>query len=296
MARVHLIDASPYIFRAFYSLPHSIKSPAGKPANATYGYTEFLIQVLKKEEPTHVVVAFDGSLTTSFRSEIYAEYKAQRKEPPSELKEQIEDCFRVTEAMGMTALIDDRYEADDIIGTLTMELRKEDYGIVIISNDKDLLQFVNQKVTFWDFARDERYDAEKVKDKLGVAPEQITDFLALSGDSVDNIPGVKGIGQKTAALLLSHFSDMEEIYTNLDAVDSLSVRAAKAIRNKLQEEKEMAQISKQLATIALDAPVDVDLKSFEYRGANRTEIASLFDELGFGDIRERIPKWRESQK
>lgn len=294
MATVHLIDASPYIFRAFYSLPHSITSPSGKPTNATYGYTEFLIQILKKEKPTHIVIAFDGSLTTSFRNEIYAEYKAQRQEPPSELKKQMDDCFRVTSAMGMTPLIDDRYEADDIIGTLTVELRKENHGIVIVSNDKDMLQFVDKDVTFWDFARDEKYDAGKVKDKFGVTPGQIVDYLALSGDSVDNIPGVKGIGQKTAAVLLEHFSDIEEIYANLDAVEFLPIRGGKAIRNKLQEEREMAQISKRLATIALNAPVRADLKSFEYLGANREKVEPIFDELGFEAIRERIPQWREN--
>ncbi|RMF62183.1 MAG: exodeoxyribonuclease IX, partial [Calditrichaeota bacterium] len=205
MATVYLVDASPYIFRAFYSIPDTFSSPDGRPTNAVYGFTNFLIQLVKKASPTHLVVTFDGSLTTSFRNRLYPEYKAQRALPPADLEEQISICFDVTEAMGMLALIHDEYESDDLLATLTHRFVAEGADVVVVSSDKDLTQLVNARVGFWDFARDERVDTAGVKAKFGVGPHQMVDFLALTGDAVDNIPGVKGIGPKTAALLLAHF-------------------------------------------------------------------------------------------
>jgi len=290
MATVYLIDASPYIFRAYYSLPPTIKSPDGTQANAVYGYTDFLIQILK-ENPTHIAVAFDGSLTTSFRNKIYPEYKAQRGLPPPELKAQLEACFKVTEAMGMSAFIDDEFEADDIIGTLLNQVLGDNHRAVVVSNDKDFAQFVCDKVTFWNFAKGEQYDSAAVEEKFGVPPGQIVDLLALMGDSVDNIPGVQGVGPKTAKALLNHFGSLEQIYENIDAVESLSLRGAASVRKKLIQHREMGELSKQLATISLNAPLQADLNKLEYAGAEREKIETLFTDLGFTDIKDRIPHW-----
>ena len=290
MATVYLIDASPYIFRAYYSLPPTIKSPDGMQANAVYGYTDFLIQILK-ENPTHIAVAFDGSLTTSFRNKIYPEYKAQRELPPPELEAQLDACFKVTEAMGMSAFIDDEFEADDIIGTLLDLLLRENHTAVVVSNDKDFAQFVSDKVTFWNFAKAEKYNSIAVEEKFGVLPEQIVDLLALMGDSVDNIPGVQGVGPKTAKALLNHFGSLEQIYENIDAVESLPLRGAASVKKKLIQHREMAALSKQLATIAVNAPVQVALNELEYVGAEREKIEPLFTDLGFTDIKDRIPCW-----
>jgi len=290
MTTVYLIDASPYIFRAYYSLPPTIKSPDGMQTNAVYGYTDFLIQILK-ESPTHIAVAFDGNLNTSFRNKIYPEYKAQRGLPPPELEAQLEACFKVTEAMGMPAFIDTEFEADDIIGTLVDQILRKKSRAVVISSDKDFAQFVNDSVVWWNFAKSEKLDVEAVIRKFGVRPEQIVDFLALKGDSVDNIPGVKGVGTKTATTLLHHFETLEDIYKNINQVENVKPRGAASLKEKLIDQREMAVLSKQLATIALNAPVPIDLNALEYVGANKAKIEPLFADLGFDEIKDRIPQW-----
>jgi len=293
MSKIYLIDASPYIFRAFFSIPSSMRAPDGSPANAVYGYTAFLLEILKKAQPTHLAVAFDGSLTSSFRNEIYPDYKANREQPDPELEAQLEACWQVTEALGMKAYIDDRYEADDIIGTLIAKFSKPDTRFVVVSGDKDLAQLVNQRTVLWDFAKDRRFDEKAVKQHFGVRANQIVDLLALQGDAVDNIPGVKGIGEKTAVALLKKFASVEAIYQKIDRVEKMSLRGAAAIRARLEQSRDLAFLSKQLATIANDAPIQANLPALKYTGADLRKIEALFDRLGFGKIRERIPKWRK---
>lgn len=292
MPPIYLIDASPYIFRAYFSIPSSIRTPEGAPANAVYGYTAFLLDLLKREQPSHLAVAFDGSLTTSFRNEIYPAYKAQRELPPAELEAQLDACWEVTQALGMAAYIDDRFEADDIIGTLIAKLAKHEGKFVVVSGDKDLAQLVNKRVTLWDFAKDRRFDEKAVKQHFGVRPNQIIDLLALMGDAVDNIPGVKGIGEKTAAALLEKFASIEDIFEKLERVEKMAVRGAAAIRAKLEQGREHAFLSKDLATISTKAPVKANLRALQYHGADRQQVEALFDRLGFGKIRERIPRWK----
>ncbi len=290
---LYLIDASPYIFRAYFSIPPSVKSPQGKPTNAVYGYTAFLLDLLKKENPTHLAVAFDGSLTTSFRNEFYPAYKAQRALPPAELEAQLEDCFEVTQALGLAAFIDERYEADDIIGTIIAKFQKKNCNFVVVSSDKDLAQLVDAKTILWDFAKDRRLDAKAVRAHFGVQPEQMVDLLALQGDAVDNIPGVKGIGAKTAVALLEKFYSLETLYQKIAQVDKLEMRGAAAIRAKLESGREAAFLSKRLATIAPAAPLQTTWSNLKYAGAERERIETLFARLGFGRIRERITKWRK---
>lgn len=293
MSPIYLIDASPYIFRAYFSIPSSIRTPEGAPANAVYGYTAFLLDLLKREKPSHLAVAFDGSLTTSFRNEIYPAYKAQRELPPVELEAQLDACWEVTKALGIAAYIDDRFEADDIIGTLIAKLAKHEGKFVVVSGDKDLAQLVNKRVTLWDFAKDRRFNEKAVKQHFGVRPNQIIDLLALMGDAVDNIPGVKGIGGKTAVALLEKFASIEDIFEKLERVEKMAVRGAAAIRAKLEQGREHAFLSKDLATISTKAPVKTSLRTLQYNGADRQQVEALFDQLGFGRIRERIPRWKD---
>ncbi|MFQ5636932.1 MAG: 5'-3' exonuclease H3TH domain-containing protein [bacterium] len=290
MPTIFLIDASPYIFRAYFSLPTTIQSPDGKSVNAVYGFTEFLLQILKKEQATHIAVAFDGSLTTSFRNEIYPQYKANRDLPPPELEAQLDACFRVTEALGVSAYIDDRYEADDIIATLAQAIHQDGYEITVVSGDKDLAQLVNERITFWDFAQNRRYDIQGVKEKFQVLPEQIIDLLALMGDSVDNIPGVKGIGRKSAVSLLRYYRDIEDIYNNIEALTNLPIRGVASMKRKLLENREMAFLSKRLAALAPDAPIECDIEKMAYLGPRWKTLDPLFSELGFDGIKERVPK------
>ncbi|HSF42145.1 MAG TPA: 5'-3' exonuclease H3TH domain-containing protein [Thermoanaerobaculia bacterium] len=287
---VHLVDASPYIFRAHFSLPGSIKTPDGRPIAASYGFASFLLKLVQDEKPTHLGVAFDRHLNSSFRNDYFPDYKIQRNPPPPEIEDQIDTCLEIADALGAATFIDERYEADDIIGTICHKLAKAGHGAVIVTSDKDLAQLVSEDVSFLDFARETRYHPATVKEKFGVRPDQMTDYLGLAGDTVDNIPGVKGIGPKSAAELLEHFGHLEELFERLDELPRVhSIRGAKSLHAKLVAGKDIALLSKQLATVAPNVPgVSASLKSLEYRGADPKKIETLFDRLGFKGIRERV--------
>ena len=287
----YLIDASPYIFRAHFSMPSSLVDPEGRPAGATYGFASFLLKLLAEEQPSHLAVAFDGSLTTSFRNELYPEYKAKRETPPKELVSQLVACRRVAECLGMATFIDQSYEADDLIGTLVDRVTRSDQAAVIVTSDKDLAQLVSEDVTLLDFARDARYSIPAVQEKFGVRPDQIVDLLALAGDAVDNIPGVRGIGGKTAVALLQSFGDLETLYERLDEVEELPIRGAASVRAKLEVGRNMAFLSQELATVDCRIALEVRLEDLAYVGADRDCIETLFRELGFERIRQRIKIW-----
>jgi DNA polymerase-1 len=293
---VHLIDASPYIFRAFFSLPESLKSRDGRPAGAVYGFASFLLKLVADERPTHLGVAFDRSLTTSFRNRIYPPYKAQRALPPPELEEQLRACEDVAAALGAATFIDDLYEADDLIGTLVARLEARGHGAVVITSDKDMAQLVSDRVTLYDFGKSLRLTPSEVEAKLGVRPDQVADLLGLAGDPVDNIPGVPGVGRKTAAALLARFGHLEDLYARLLEVARLkSIRGGAALAERLAVHRDLAFLSKELATVARDAPLTARLDDLEYLGADREAVDALFDRMGFGRIRARVPVWREEK-
>jgi 5'-3' exonuclease len=287
----YLIDASPYIFRAHFSMPSSLVDPEGRPAGATYGFASFLLKLVAQEQPSHLAVAFDGSLTTSFRNELYPEYKAKRETPPEELVSQMDNCRRVAECLGMATFIDDSYEADDLVGTLSTLASGTDQKTVIVTSDKDLAQLVSESVTLLDFARETRFSISEVEEKFGVRPDQIVDLLALAGDAVDNIPGVRGVGAKTAVALLQAFGDLETLYERLDGVEELPIRGASSIRAKLESGREMAFLSQELATVHCQIPLKVTLEDLTYRGADRQCVEDFFQQLGFERIRNRITLW-----
>jgi 5'-3' exonuclease len=289
---VHLVDASPYIFRSYFALPDSITDRRGRPVHAVYGFAGFLVKLVETEAPTHLGIAFDRSLTTSFRNEIYPGYKSGRELPPPELEAQLDDCLRVAEAFGAACFIDDRYEADDLIAALVRRLVPDGHGAVIVTSDKDLAQLVSDRVELLDFAREERYGPAEVEAKFGVRPEQIPDYLGLAGDPVDSIPGVPGVGKKSAVALLAAFGALEGVYEHLGEVPDLPVRGARSLAAKLAENREIAFLSKRLATAADEAPADADLDRLAYRGADPELVDPLLERLGFGTLRERIPKWR----
>lgn len=293
---VHLVDASPYVFRAFFALPESITDPGGRPVNAAYGFAGFLIKLVETESPSHLALAFDRSLTTSFRNDVYPGYKSGRELPPPELEAQIDDCYELAEAFGAACFIDDRYEADDLIAALVRRpggLEDEGHGAVIVTSDKDLAQLVTDRVSLLDFSKEERYGPAEVVEKFGVRPEQIPDFLGLAGDPVDSIPGVPGVGKKTAVALLAAFGDLETLYRRLDEVPALDLRGAASCARKLDEHRETAFLAKRLATAAAEAPAEATLDELAYRGASAGAIDPLFERLGFTKIRDRIPRWRE---
>ena len=284
---LYLIDALPYVFRAFFAI-RELRSPQGQPVNAVYGFTTFLLQLLQREPLTHIGVAFDESLTSSFRNAFFPAYKANRALPPPDLAWQLERCQAVARALGLQVFVDQQYEADDLIGTLARQATAQDIEVVVVSNDKDLMQLVTPQVTFYDAAKNRRFDPAGVMAHLGVRPEQIPDLLGLQGDAVDNIPGVPGIGTKTALALLQVFPNLEALYTNLTDVDTLPLRNAKTLRQRLEAGRQAAFLSKRLATIALDAPVTCALEVLRYHRAETTAGLPLFEELGFRRLAQRL--------
>jgi len=291
--RLYLIDALPYVFRAFFAI-RELRNPQGQPVNAVYGFAAFLLQLLQREPLTHIGVAFDESLTSSFRNAFYPAYKANRELPPPDLAWQLEHCQAVVRALGMPVFVDHHYEADDLIGTLARQATEHGMSVVVVSNDKDLMQLVTPQVTFYNAAKDRRFDAAGVLAHLGVRPEQIPDFLGLQGDAVDNIPGVKGIGTKTALALLQVFPHLEALYDDLARLETLPLRNVKTLRQNLEVGREVAFLSKRLATISLDAPVACNPDALRYRGAESIQVRSLFAELGFQRLAQRIPRWHSA--
>jgi hypothetical protein len=196
MNTLHLIDASLYIFRAWHSMPNEFHDSDGAPVNAVHGFTRFLCDFLERTQPSHALAAFDESLVSSFRNAIYPAYKANRELPPPELKVQFDYCKQVAAALGLRVLADAQFEADDLIGSAVTMSRKQNFRAVIVSADKDFGQLIGRDDEQWDFSRNERWDAHGVKQRLGVRPDQVVDYLALTGDAVDNIPACRASAPK----------------------------------------------------------------------------------------------------
>lgn len=283
----YLVDASVYVFRAYYSMPDDMVDDQGNPINALYGFCRFLGDFMEQVRPAHMAVLFDGSRTTSFRTEIYPQYKANRDPAPPELKRQFEQCRRFTRALGLMEWAHPNYEADDLIGTLVEEGRREGRPSTIVTRDKDLAQLVAENDVFWDFAGKGRITYEQIPSVFNVWPEQIADFLALAGDSVDNIPGVPGVGRKTATALLQHFGSLEKVYANLDSVHEVSVRGAKTLAAKLNQHKDAADLARKLTGIACDAPFDCPETGLKPQTPDLGAINALFDEAGIGTALRR---------
>ena len=286
---IHLVDASVYVFRAYYSVAPEFTDHEEQPVHAVYGFLGFLLNLLEQARPTHVMVAFDQSLTTSFRNAIYPEYKANRELPPDELVRQFAYCREVAAALGMTVLTDTEFEADDLIGSAVHALDTHDCGAIIVSADKDFGQLVGDSVEQWDFSRDQRWNAQGIKQRLGVHPHQVADFLALMGDAIDNIPGIPGIGAKTAAVLLAHFETLDALLERREEVAFLRMRGAAGIARKLYEHADMARLSRRLTGIAVDAPVPRGLTDYARRAPDEAAIGTLFDRLKLGPMtRSRV--------
>jgi len=283
----YLIDASVYVFRAYYSMPDDMVDDSGNPVNALYGFCRFIGDFMENVTPEYVAVLFDESLSKSFRTDIYPEYKANRDPAPPELKRQFEQCRRYVRALGVMEHASPSYEADDLIGTLVEHGRRNGRPSTIVTRDKDLTQLLKQEDVFWDFAGKGKLRYEEIPDSFGVWPEQIADFLALAGDAVDNIKGVPGVGKKTATVLLQHFGSLDAIYDNLDRVHEVNVRGAKTLGTKLETHRDDAMLARRLTGIACDAPFD-DAETLMQPAAPRLgEINALFDEAGIGTALRR---------
>lgn len=290
-ATIHLVDASLYVFRAWHSVPPEFFDVDGRPVNAVYGFTRFLLDFIERAQPSHVAVAFDESLTSSFRNAIYPEYKANRELPPEELKIQFAYCKRIAAALGLCVLTDLSYEADDLIGSVVHTLRPQQFRAVIVSADKDFGQLITEHDEQWDFSKNIRWDSAGVKERLGVHPHQVADYLALTGDAVDNIPGVSGIGAKTAATLLAHFGSLDAIYARIEEIPFLRFRGAAAAYVKLKAGAAQARLSRSLTGIACDCAVPSDPARFTRNAPDLADTDQLLEQLRFGPLtRSRIRK------
>ncbi len=272
---LYLIDASIYVFRAWFSLPETMGAEDGTPVNAVYGYLRFFTEFLEKTTPEYVSVAFDESLTTSFRNELFPEYKANRELPPPELERQFEACRSFTQALGIHTCSHRLFEADDLIATLAHRMRDRGFRNIVVTGDKDLTQVLSGADLWWNYARDETLDVDGVEKRFGVRSDQISDYLALVGDSVDNIPGIPGIGPKTAVRLLRLYPDLESVYANLSAVPQLAIRGARRIAENLAKHRQQVFLARRLATVSLDAPMQVEADTLRVRTPDDDALSDL---------------------
>ena len=296
MSEAYLVDASLYVFRAYHSVDPTMQNRDGEATHAVYGFTGFLLSLLEQRKPGHCLVAFDESLTSSFRNEIYPAYKANREPAPEDLIRQFGWCREVAQTLGLAVVSDTRYEADDLIGAASVLARRAGLRNVIVSADKDLSQLIAGDDEQWDFARQQRWGVEGVREKFGVYPHQIADYLALTGDSVDNIPGVPGIGPKAASALLSHFGELEALLRRVEEVPFLSsLRGARSLAEKLRAHGDAARMYRRLTAIACeDAPCPDSAEALRPASIRIDAADELFDRLGFGPLtRSRAKAWAQ---
>ncbi len=284
---LYLVDASLYVFRAWHSMPDEFRDAQGWPTNAVHGFARFLLDLLERERPRHIAIAFDEALDSCFRHRIYAGYKGNREPAPDELRRQFAHCKALCAALGLGVLAHHEYEADDLIGTALHAHRDAGFRGVIISADKDLSQLLYEHDEQWDYARNQRWGMAGVKARHGVHAHQIADYLALCGDAVDKIPGVTGIGAKSAAVLLAHFGSLDAMLERIDEVPFLRLRGAAAMAVRLREQREHALLWRQLTTIALDAPLPSDAAQFVRTQADADMLGGLCEALRFGPLTRR---------
>ncbi|SHP99287.1 DNA polymerase I [Mycobacteroides abscessus subsp. abscessus] len=279
-----LIDGNSIAYRAFFALP-LLNNDKGIHTNAVYGFTMMLLRILEDEKPSHIMVAFDAGKTT-FRHKTFSEYKGGRQKTPPELSEQFPFIREVLDAYRIKRYELENYEADDIIGTLSKKAEEDGYEVKVISGDKDLTQLSSEKttvaITKKGITEIEEYTPEHIKEKYGLTPKQIIDMKGLIGDTSDNIPGVPGVGEKTAIKLLAEFETLEKLLESIDQV------SGKKLKEKLEEFKDQAVMSKELATITREAPVTVQLDEFEYDEFDRDKVVQLFKELGFNSLLDKL--------
>jgi 5'-3' exonuclease len=283
---VYYIDASYFIFRAYHSMPPDMVDADGNATHALYGFARFLSDLLEQVRPERIGVAFDLSLrnVTSYRNGIYPAYKANRESPPADLERQFALCREFCRHMGVAEYASAEYEADDIIGTLAARSRAAGLRNVLVTRDKDLSQLIRDGDVFWDYTGNARYHYHDIGARFGAAPELIADFLALTGDSVDNIPGVPGVGKKTATELFRIFGSLDELYENLHRIPLLKLRGASAVAAKLLEHKEAAYLARRLTGIVCDMPLDASLDDLKRRPHDSGKLSFFFDQHGFGSI------------
>ncbi|MBI4827443.1 MAG: DNA polymerase I [Nitrospinae bacterium] len=278
---LYLIDGAGYYYRAYFAIRQYLSNSKGTPTNAIYGFALMLNKILGDLQPTHAVMVFDSKEKT-FRHEMYEDYKAHRPEMPPDLAEQIPWIDRLVAARNLPALRLAGYEADDLIGTLAHRAVKEGFDVVIVTSDKDMMQLVGPGVRIFDSMKDRWIGPEEVRERFGAPPEKVVDVLGLMGDTSDNIPGVPGVGEKTAIALVTEYGGLEE------AIAAAPLMTKKKLRESLMEFAEQARLSRQLATIARDAPVDFASEAWRLHEPDYDKLRELYTELEFHTLAARL--------
>ena len=274
-----LVDGSSYLYRAFHAFP-PLTNSAGEPTGAMYGVLNMLKSLISQVQPSHIAVVFDAKGKT-FRDEMFEQYKSHRPPMPDDLRKQIQPLHDIIRALGIPLLVIEGVEADDVIGTLAVAASKANQKVLISTGDKDMAQLVDDNIMLINTMNNTLLDREAVIEKYGIPPELIIDYLALMGDSADNIPGVAGVGEKTALGLLQGIGSMAEIYANLDKVAKLPIRGAKKLGDKLLAEKEMADLSYRLATIKTDVALDITPEQLTLGASNNDQLTEYFGRYEF---------------
>ena len=279
-----LIDGNSIAYRAFFALP-LLNNDKGVHTNSVYGFTMMLNRILEEEKPTHILVAFDAGKTT-FRHASFKEYKGGRQKTPPELSEQFPFIRELLDCFQIKRYELENYEADDIIGTLSLQAEKDGFEVKVISGDKDLTQLSSPSttvsITKKGITEIEEYTPKHIHEKYGLSPLQIIDLKGLMGDASDNIPGIPGVGEKTALKLLHQFETVENLLQSIDEV------SGQKLKEKIEEHKDLALLSKELATITREAPLEVSVNETEYTGMDQDRVISFYKELGFSTLLDKL--------
>jgi DNA polymerase I len=284
---IHLVDASVYVFRAYYSLPPDMRDADGNSVHAVYGFARFLCDLIERAKPVYLAVAFDASLTSSFRNQIYPAYKANREPAPPDLHLQFQRCREFCTHLRVPWFDSSEFEADDIIGTLATRMRAEGLRSTIVSRDKDFAQLIAPGDIYWDYSDNARYMHSEIAERFGVPPERYADYLALTGDAVDNIAGVPGVGPKTATVLMQHFTDLEDLYARLDVVRDLPIRGATKLGERLQLHRDAAFLARQLTRICCDMPLAITREQLRRSTPDMSAVTDFCAANGFGNLLTR---------
>jgi DNA polymerase-1 len=281
-----LVDGSGYVFRAFHALPE-LNNSRGLPVNAIYGFIRMLMKLLKDTRPTHIAVVFDSPKKT-FRDDLFGDYKKNRVATPSDLLKQIPYIHRAVDAFRIKTIMRDGYEADDVIGTLATRAAKQGIDAVIVTSDKDFKQIVSPRITLWDTMGDKRTGVREVKDRFGVEPRALIDIQALTGDPIDNVKGIPGVGEKTASTLIQKFGDLDNLYAHLEEVPACGIRGGAKVAALLKEHRADVELARQLVQIHTDMPLDVTPESCKWGGIDEQAATELVRELEFTSMLQEI--------